>query len=97
MTLALMCAEKDPLVCHRTILIARELVEGGSKVAHILASGDVDTHDRAMRRLFAHPRLPEHDLFRSDAELLDNAYSEQEKRIAYTDDYLAKEARGALK
>lgn len=83
MKLALMCAEKEPLGCHRTILIARELVKRGNKVVHILANGNIETHDRAMRRLFVHLGLPEHDLFRSDAELLDDAYSEQEKRIAY--------------
>ena len=94
MKLALMCAEKDPLECHRTILVARELVRSGGKVAHILANGDVETHEITMKRLFADLGLPEHDLFRSDAELLDNAYSEQEKRIAYIDENLAKEAQG---
>ena len=31
MSIALMCAEKDPLECHRTILVARELVSSGSE------------------------------------------------------------------
>ena len=92
-----MCAEKDPIECHRTILIARELVESGSKVAHILANGGVETHESAMKRLFADLGLPEHDLFRSDEELLDDAYSEQERRIAYMDESLEKETHGAGK
>lgn len=93
----LLCAEKDPLECHRAILVARELVASGSKVVHILASGDVETHESAMKRLFVDLGLPEHDLFRSDAELLDHACSEQEKRIAYTDGNLTKEAQGGGK
>jgi len=32
MHVALMCAEKDPLNCHRTILVARELVDCGIDV-----------------------------------------------------------------
>ncbi len=95
MRVALMCAEREPLECHRTILVTRELVRSGSKVAHILANGDVESHEIAMKRLFADMGLPEHELFRSEAELLDNAYAEQEKRIAYIDENLAKEAAGA--
>ena len=34
--IALMCAEKDPLNCHRALLIAPELLRQGMQVAHIL-------------------------------------------------------------
>ena len=34
----LMCAEKDPINCHRTILIARNLDKQGFDVKHILAT-----------------------------------------------------------
>ena len=39
--IALMCAEKDPLECHRTILVSRELNKEGLAVEHILADGHV--------------------------------------------------------
>src|SRR5262249_40063791 len=35
--IALMCAEKEPLDCHRTLLVSRALVERGLVVRHILA------------------------------------------------------------
>ena len=35
--LALMCAEKEPLGCHRTILVSRHLSARGVHVTHILA------------------------------------------------------------
>ncbi|MYE00477.1 MAG: DUF488 domain-containing protein, partial [Alphaproteobacteria bacterium] len=60
--LALMCAEKDPLHCHRALLVSRSLEERGLAVAHILADGSLEPHERAMDRLLAAHR-PEEDLF----------------------------------
>ncbi len=51
--LALMCAEKDPLHCHRALLVSRSLEERGLEVAHILADGGLEPHDSAMDRLLA--------------------------------------------
>ncbi len=93
MKLALMCAEKDPLECHRTILVARELVACGAGVAHVLANGDLETHENTMKRLLVHLNIPEHDLFRNDKELLEEAYSAMERRIAYIDKNLVNEAQ----
>ncbi len=42
--LCLMCAEKDPLACHRTVLVARRLAERGVAVRHFLADGIVQPH-----------------------------------------------------
>src|SRR5260370_29901262 len=33
--IALMCAEREPLECHRTILVSRRLCEDGLRVMHI--------------------------------------------------------------
>lgn len=40
MNLVLMCTEKDPLYCHRFLLISRELSSRGVKVIHLLADGN---------------------------------------------------------
>lgn len=50
-TIALMCAERDPLTCHRSILVARHLIERGFEVEHILDTGALESHSAAMRRL----------------------------------------------
>jgi uncharacterized protein (DUF488 family) len=88
--LALLCAEKEPLECHRTILVARELVARGHSVDHILASGELESHEDAMRRLLRLLRrantVGQADLWRSEAEILEEAYAMQEERIAYIDD-----------
>jgi len=42
--LCLMCAEKEPLDCHRTVLVARRLAERGVTVEHLLADGGRRNH-----------------------------------------------------
>jgi uncharacterized protein (DUF488 family) len=41
--LALMCSEKEPLDCHRCLLVGRALAAGGIEVRHILADGGIVT------------------------------------------------------
>jgi uncharacterized protein (DUF488 family) len=43
-TLCLMCAEKEPLDCHRTVLVSRRLAERGVDIEHLLADGRRKTH-----------------------------------------------------
>lgn len=85
-TIALMCAEKDPLNCHRTILVTRELENEGVSVSHILSDGSIEPHHAAMSRLKQELKLPEHDMFRSDKELLEEAYRLQSRKIAYVEE-----------
>ena len=77
--IALMCAEKEPLDCHRTLLVARELVTRGVDVAHILAGGELEPHERTMDRLLG----PTHDLFQPREESLARAIARQARRIGY--------------
>jgi uncharacterized protein (DUF488 family) len=79
---ALLCAEKEPLDCHRTILIARRLVEQGIAVKHILADGGVEDHRRTVERLVDILRVPGTDLFRSSADVVAEAYERQGCQIA---------------
>ena len=80
---ALMCAEKDPLSCHRTILVSRALIKKGVCIEHILADGTVEPHEQAMMRLLKELRLPEMDMFRTQAEIIDEAYRRRGEEIAY--------------
>ena len=84
-TIAIMCAEKDPLECHRTILVSRQLTVQGIEVAHILESGSLEPHAHALVRLRRQLRIPEHDMFRSDEQLSGEAYELQGQRIAYVE------------
>ena len=81
--IALMCAEKEPLDCHRSILVGRSLVERGVAVAHILADGALEPHDETMGRLLDSVGLPREDLLQSRGQLIDEALAHRERRIAY--------------
>jgi uncharacterized protein (DUF488 family) len=81
--IAIMCAEREPLECHRTILVSRELERGGVSVTHILQDGTLEPHRQLMGRLAAELNLVETDLFRSPDELIEDAYEKQGSRIAY--------------
>ena len=81
--LALMCAEKDPLECHRTILVARHLDALQIAIEHIMEDGSIESHGKALSRLVRQLHLPEHDLFRSREDVIEEAYRMQGERIAY--------------
>jgi len=83
--IALMCAEQEPLECHRTVLVARVLSELGVRIVHIHGDGRLESHPDAMRRLMSIFGLDQDDLFHTRDELLGEALSRQEQRIAYVD------------
>ncbi len=86
--IAIMCAEKEPLECHRSILIARQLVQRQIRVRHILRDRKIEDHDATMSRLFRLLNLDSDELhlFRSKADLLLEAYKIQGNKIAYQRD-----------
>ena len=84
--IAIMCAEREPLDCHRTLLVAPALVREGVPVAHIHADGSLETHDAAMDRLLDLVGLPRDDLFRSRDDLVREALRRREERVAYRED-----------
>jgi hypothetical protein len=52
-------------------------------VAHILADGLLEVHDDTIRRLMGRLRLLQPALLESPEDLVERAYAEQERRIAY--------------
>jgi uncharacterized protein (DUF488 family) len=80
---SILCAEREPLECHRTILVARELVREGVAVAHILADGSLEEHAHATQRLVASLELAGSDLFSTPEDVVERAYDLQAQRIAY--------------
>jgi uncharacterized protein (DUF488 family) len=81
--IALMCAEKDPLTCHRCILVSRHLVARQIDVQHILADGRLESHAEALARLLRELQLPE--LFRARDEMVGEAYRVRGDEIAYVE------------
>jgi uncharacterized protein (DUF488 family) len=85
---ALMCAEKEPLDCHRTLLVSRALETRGAAIAHILADGSIENQPQTMTRLIdmvglGGHSLGGHDMFTDAGTLADEACRLRESKIAY--------------
>ena len=91
--IALMCAEKEPLDCHRTLLVSRVLERHGVSIVHILSGGSTEAQPQTMSRLLDLVGLPQIDLFRSHDELVAMACELREQKVAYVDEALAKQER----
>ena len=62
--ISLMCAEQDPIVCHRAILICPHLKNAGLEIHHIHKNGDLETNEDLENRV-----LKQNNLYKSLAEL----------------------------
>jgi uncharacterized protein (DUF488 family) len=78
-TLCLMCAEKEPLDCHRTVLVSRWLAERGIPVEHLLADGSVRSHAAIEETLLGKEAGP--DLFDDRASRLNRAWTARERAM----------------
>lgn len=82
--IALMCTEKDPLNCHRALLVAPALLVYKTSVQHILSDGTLESHHAAMDRLMELLNLPPNgDLFRSRDEVINEALSRQARKVGH--------------
>lgn len=83
--IALMCSERDPLDCHRCLLVGRALAQRGVKVAHILHDGSVVGQAQIEQRLLELTGRNTTDLFAPRSEQLADAYRERGRKIAFAD------------
>jgi uncharacterized protein (DUF488 family) len=85
--LALLCAEEDPLTCHRFLMICPELVALDVEPAHIRKGGAIETQREAEDRLLESNDLGSHagpSLFAADrAAALETAYASQAEKAAF--------------
>jgi len=82
-SIALMCAEKDPINCHRTILICKQLKKYKIQICHIIDSKTSENHTETEFRLMKLFHLEQPALFMKDSERLEEAYHRQGEKIAY--------------
>jgi len=85
--ICLMCAEREPLDCHRCLLVARSLTERGVAVGHILHDRLIEAHAATEQRLLAldENSVPQTcDLFASgQRERLAAAYRRRARAVAF--------------
>jgi uncharacterized protein (DUF488 family) len=81
--LCLTCSERDPLDCHRCLLVARALAARGMTVGHILYNGEIEPHAATERRLLKGAG-GDSDLFATGQdERLAAAYRLRARAVAY--------------
>jgi uncharacterized protein (DUF488 family) len=77
----LLCAEREPLDCHRCLLVGRALCERGLTLGHIRPDGSNEPHAATEERLIALAG-GEADLFRGSADRLAHAYRRRAHAVA---------------
>ncbi|MDB9453657.1 DUF488 family protein [Dolichospermum circinale] len=65
--ISLMCAEQDPIVCHRAILICPHLKNAGLEIHHIHKNGDLESNEDLENRV-----LKQNNLYKLSADLENN-------------------------
>ena len=79
---ALMCAEKDPIMCHRTVLVCRNMRHPQLQILHILEDAELEDNRDSETRLLQRHNLWTPDLFRTRDELVEEAYDKQGYQMA---------------
>lgn len=97
--IALMCMEKDPIDCHRSIMVARQFHENKYKVGNILGNGSLQSQNYIEQRLLdlyfpdrMQPTLFETSEPKNELDLIVNAYRLKNREIGY---YLNREEKVA--
>jgi uncharacterized protein (DUF488 family) len=83
--IAVMCSEREPLDCHRCLLIGRELMRLGVSVDHVLADGGIASHDKIEQQLLEMAELGSEDLFSPRSERLSIAYRDRARKVAFAE------------
>ena len=78
----LMCAEREPLDCHRCLLVAPALAGRGFKIGHILADATIEPHAQTENRLLAITGA-EPDLFQDRDRRVAAAYARRAGTAAF--------------
>ena len=80
-SIALLCMERDPLTCHRCILVGRHLSRRGVALRHILFDGSVEEGPDAESRLMRETGTIQGDVL--DPDPVARAYAIRGRQIAY--------------
>ena len=86
----LMCSEKDPINCHRTIMVAREFNKNGYSIIHLLPNHDKQSQNDIEVRMLEnyYPNRHQITLFESkiltNQDMIDLSYKRRNAEIAYS-------------
>jgi uncharacterized protein (DUF488 family) len=78
-----MCSEREPLECHRCLLVTRALAARGLTVGHILHDGTIESHAATEQRLLKLEGEGEDLFVTGQNERLAAAYFRRARAVAY--------------
>ena len=81
--LCLLCAEREPLDCHRCLLVARALSERGLAVGHILHDGPIEPHATTEQRLIDWAPTADDLFVTGQTQRIAAAYRRRARAVAY--------------
>ena len=90
MNLALVCSERDPIECHRAILVCRNLDDIRPRIAHIHGDGQIEDQQAFEARLVEFYGLTPPPLLQQPGDwerALETAYNKQGDGIAFQERY----------
>lgn len=84
----LMCAETDPINCHRSIMVGRGFKNACYEVKHILKNGNIETQNVLEQRLLDcffnnRAQISMFSEIKSDQQLINEAYDLKNKEIGF--------------
>lgn len=83
----LMCAERDPIDCHRAVLVCRHLRDSGLEIAHVHPDGSLEPHPAFESRLLALYAAASLPLFAGSSQAgpadLTAAYTHRSREIGF--------------
>jgi uncharacterized protein (DUF488 family) len=92
-----MCSEREPLECHRCLLVTRALAARGLNVGHILHDGTIEPHAATEQRLLALERADEDLFVTGQNERLAAAYFRRGRAVAYRNKAAVRVIEGGAK
>lgn len=79
----LMCAEREPLDCHRCLLVTRALCQHGLAVGHILHDGTIEPHAATEQRLTGWAATQDDLFVTGQTQRLAAAYRRRARAVAF--------------
>jgi len=85
---ALMCSEKDPKDCHRSIMISKKFLEAGFEANHILPDGKIKTQKELEKELVnefysGRKQLNLFTMNMTEEDYIRESYKKQNEKIGY--------------
>jgi len=93
--IAMMCSERNPLDCHRCLLVGRALADRGVTVSHFLSNGETVAQSDIEEQLLGMAGRQQDDMFASPPERLNEAYRQRARKVAFAESPLPPASVGA--